>query len=496
MATRNRKEMDTEYHHFIPQFILRKYTDYARPEPEAGFNKREAEKQVSKVKSKARASVLDLKSNPGRIERSRTTTIFGEQDMYRDADATATDKFEIEKKLSALEQRVSRIIERIENEHACGQSSTQICRTDKDELRRFLFIMLYRNRKLHRRFNTAAEEYKSIDWRELRKYMQEKGFTSTKVVWLENIRTFLDVRLGPDVDRWTKEVMKNAFPQDARWFVKHLNGTFLSFCTPGDRTDEFILTENAYGVFEGPSNSFEWTDWHVFAPINPRLLIVMPHDVLHPFEGIPADISTEMSESFARAVEKICNEYEDPTMARSCLADLPVKRPQPSYPRFRRVSATHPSQHRLRETDTFTFEFFKLESHHVQLINSIFLEQAIDTRAIVFKSENGLRRALEAYLGCSTPGFKVVTKQEELKSIVLCPTPDGVNISQGLHDDGREAYLRLLETAAGKVGSTVEAKYEMRNARLVELLPPFPRRFHDLYCALGKPHCPKASGSD
>src|SRR6266536_1096192 len=97
------------------------------------------------------------------------------------------------------------------------------------------------------------------------KYMEEKGFEDPKTVWLANIRAFLDVTLGHDDERWIEEISQKAYPLDARWFVGHLTTTFLSFCCPtADSFDEFVLTQNGYSIFEGPSEEDQWTDWHVF----------------------------------------------------------------------------------------------------------------------------------------------------------------------------------------------------------------------------------------
>jgi hypothetical protein len=59
-----------------------------------------------------------------------------------------------------------------------------------------------------------------------------------------------------------------------------------------DVSDEFILTENAYGVFEGPNSYQGWTDWHVFAPTNPRLLVVMRQNILESYAGLLEEIGT------------------------------------------------------------------------------------------------------------------------------------------------------------------------------------------------------------
>jgi hypothetical protein len=116
-SVRNR---ESKYHRFVPQFILEKYSDYIKPFPEHGLEKKVLDRKISKTKAKPRASIIDLKIHRVNIEQRRTNYIFGEQDMYISVDTLTSDKFEIEKKLSALEQNASKIIDRIEEDHSKG----------------------------------------------------------------------------------------------------------------------------------------------------------------------------------------------------------------------------------------------------------------------------------------------------------------------------------------------------------------------------------------
>jgi Protein of unknown function (DUF4238) len=481
------QDKESEYHHFVPQFILRKYSNYARPSPTTGLDKKQQERKIKKAKEKARATILDLKTNPGSIEQRKTNNIFGEQDMYRTVDPTDEDRFEIEKKLSALEQRASKIIEKIEDDHSNCRPSTEIGRADKDELRRFLFIMLYRNRSLYGRYDKSSEEYDAADRNEMLKYMKEKRFSSPRHVWLANLKAFLNVRMGPDIKRWSSELMANSFPMDAGLFTKHLLGTFLSFCTPEDIAEEFVLTENAYSIFEGPVDHQGWADWHVFAPVNPRLLIVMRQQDLQPITGVPEELKSQFSIFQEETVARICSLYQDPLRARSCLADLPVGRPQTNYDRFDRGRATLADREPcFRKEDNFTFKFFVLTTKHVQLINSLFLEEAYKTRAVVFKTKSAFLRAVEAYLRLDLTGFKLIERQGHYRGTVISMGPSGLKISRGSPIDERGGFLKLLETVSHNHGSSTKAKYESLDAGAVEILPPIPSKFLELYFALIK----------
>jgi Protein of unknown function (DUF4238) len=418
-------------------------------------------RKIKKAKQKAQANILDLRTNPGKIEQRRTNKVFGEQDMYRTLNPTDVDRFEIEKMLSALEQRASKVIESIEDDHSNCRPSTLIGRADKDELRRFLFIMLYRNRSLHGKYDRSSEEYNAADRIEMLKYMRDKGFSSPKDVWLANLKAFLNVRLGTATERWSSELMANAFPRDAQWFIEHFLGTFLSFCTPQNTSDEFVLTENAYSVFEGPSNPRISQQWHVFSPINPRLLVVMRQNQLQPITGLPPELNSKFPKLQEELVARICNLYKDPSGARSCLTDLPVEKPQTSYDPIDRGSSLVAGEPSFKNEDTLTFNFFFLTTKHVQLINSLFLEEAYNTQAIVFRKRSAFLRAVEAYLSLDMPGLKVIARPSQNRGMVISVGPFGLNVSQGSPVDPREGYLKLLETVSHDYRNSTKAKYDL-----------------------------------
>jgi hypothetical protein len=61
-----------------------------------------------------------------------------------------------------------------------------------------------------------------------------------------------------------------------------------------------------------------------------------------------------------------------------------------------------------------------LRTEDAQLINSIFFEEAVGTRAIVFKTNLALQRAIEGYLKLDVPGFKISFTIFNLMTLI-CP---------------------------------------------------------------------------
>jgi hypothetical protein len=168
------------------------------------------------------------------------------------------------------------------------------------------------------------------------------------------------------------------------------------------------------------------------------------------------------------------------------LTDLPVERPQTSYdPLDRGSSLLEGKKPWLKNEDTFIFNFFLLTRQHVQLINSLFLEEAYKTQAIVFRTRSAFLRAVEAYLRLDMPGLKVIERLSQKRGVVISAGPFGLNVSQGSPVDQREGYLKLLETVAHDHGNSTKVKYHLRDAEVVEILPPLPQKFLELYLALG-----------
>lgn len=168
--------------------------------------------------------------------------------------------------------------------------------------------------------------------------MRKKGFKSPRDVWFDNLRVFLDIELDVD-NKWIDYISRQAYCEDAKLFEIHVRNQFITFCQPELSQDEFILTENAYGVFEGPS-SFNVdatgnqlgpriaTEYHNFAPISPQLMIISRGCLL-------ASPTEEGAPEFA-AEHELWNEihrslHACPEEATSILHNLPIKRCTNSY---------------------------------------------------------------------------------------------------------------------------------------------------------------------
>jgi hypothetical protein len=111
--------------------------------------------------------------------------------------------------------------------------------------RKFLFLLECRGSTFHRRYyHDKATCYEADDRELLREYMSEKGFKQPTDVWFDNLRTILELRMGPEGE-WIKDLPKRMFSDNAMWFIIHAQRIYIAICTPPNPSEglerKFIL---------------------------------------------------------------------------------------------------------------------------------------------------------------------------------------------------------------------------------------------------------------
>ncbi|OBT69547.1 hypothetical protein VE03_01179 [Pseudogymnoascus sp. 23342-1-I1] len=467
----------SQYHHFIPRFILR---NFSYKSPKNGRNQRVEDM----------LHTIDLSGLTAKIVTASVARTLGKVDMYRDF-TKAKNQQGLEKQLADLESLAGRVVATIRKRFEAGDKDVWITRLERDTLRKFLFIMKYRSSNMHKRFyHETSEDYTADDREEMLVYMREKGFERPIDVWFDNIKAILELQMDPG-GGWMKEIRKRIYPGDAEWFVHHTQSMYMALCMPSEQDDEFLLTENGYGIHEGPvssrvdsitgeSTATSYTEYHVFAAISPRLMIVLRSLLLpNPTEDNIQDIR-EFRQTMYRMS---ASAHNDPSKANSILTDLPISKARNSYTQFidgklvllNGEDGTHRANHR------FCFRFVPIIKDQVDKINGIMLEESYGISTIVFGSHTGARKIMESYLSIiprGEYGFKIVS---------------------GKPDDRRLVFLRKLEQVVQQMGSNVVAVYHSRNitptneetdelvARMMELNNPPEERTEpmQLYMRLG-----------
>jgi len=291
MASRRKQEYKREYQHFIPRFLLRYFADPdAIVSPVIGNC---GGKQYEQRRDDKAVNAIILSEDPPKIAAFPVGRICGQDDMYRDD--SKFPKYEqrrIETKLSQIEHAASVIISKVTKAHSEGKTNISLSRHDKDALRKFLFVMKYRSPIFFRRFNhQRAEDYNADDRSLFLKYMQENPRLKRPLdVWLDNLIAIIETEMDP-AGNWTTEIANRIYPEDAKWLFWNIRYMWLSFVTPSDLGEEFILTENAFNTHEGPVDytinqstgehtTTAYTEFHVLSVISPRLVMVLRHNML------------------------------------------------------------------------------------------------------------------------------------------------------------------------------------------------------------------------
>jgi hypothetical protein len=434
---------------------------------------------------------LDLSTPKAAIMETAVGRTFGLTDMYRDF-ADASNQHYLEEQLSKLESRAGAIISKIRKAFEAQERGLWLIRAERDILRKFLFIMKYRGSTMHKRFyHEGAEGYRADDREKLLQYMQEKGFKKPVDVWFDNIKAMLELKMDPQC-LWMRELRERIYPDDAMWFIAHTQMMYLAFCTTSIGDDEFLLTENAYSIHEGP-NSYRinphtgeltptaYTEYHVFAVISPNLIMVLRSFLL----SVPEEDNNEEIGDWRKTMYQLnIGQHNYPILSGSVLADLPIAKPLNSYSKIvdGRIVLLDGEDGTRRPEHKFCFRFFPLETDHVSKINTIMLEESTTISAIVFKSYSGARKIFEHYLSLpAESGFKYVPN-----------VPDGLG-------DLRIVFLKKLEEAVKEMGSSVTAIYQTQGNEFMEEreneawgelfeknLPEEPSEFMKLYINLGE----------
>lgn len=485
VSTQVSEEPASQYHHYIPRFILMNFSHPFQPRKAKG-------KDGSRKRFRRGETMLytiDLTGNGDLVE-APVAKSFGLTDMYRDF-RDAGNQHHLEQRLSVLESQAGEIISKMRKRHETEKPDVWMTRKQRDTLRKFLFIMKYRGMHFHKRYqHNTAEEYSENDKERFSAYMREKGFTRPIDVWFDNIKAILDLKMDPDA-KWARELMKTIYPDDAKWAFTHIQAMYLALCTPSDKDDEFLLSGNLFGIHEGPVSSYidmesgketlgAYTEHHVFAAISPKLMMVLRSNLLpNPEE----DSNEETKKNREMWYNTSLNMHGNPSRAHSILEDLPVRKANNSYTKVvdgKRVPVRG-EDGSPQANHKFGFPFFPIKSDHVNKINCVILEEGHGTKTLAFRSKTAALKTLEWYLALPTGNersydWKVVNRP----------------------GDPKFTYIKKLEHLAHSIGSKISAAYKSMNLpqglniwsnildqELQKILRENPERLGDPYFKLG-----------
>ncbi|KAK4222967.1 hypothetical protein QBC38DRAFT_488726 [Podospora fimiseda] len=517
-----------QYQHFVPQFLLRNFSHPYKPDGGSGTTT-----QQKKRKSKGRNNTqkyekgkfpgdpvirhLDLTATPPCIDEKPVKRILGQMNMYDDPDKPTEQQQKVERLLSQLEGQASGIFRKITKAHENKEAGLRLPRNELCVVRKFLFLLKYRNQRFYQRFSHDSPEGYIADDRELvREYMTQKGFTRPLEVWLEAIEAIITTPIDLEC-KWKKELPRLMYTMDATWFIKDFENYYMSLCTPEKEKDEFILVDNSYGVFEG-RNSFvrdgktgkvegaSYTPLHMFAPISPRLIIVL-RAVQLPDQLEDKDEMTRRFKEFQKELILGPKEFnsEDPEWGGSLLAGLPIAKARNNYSKVvdgRLVmteSEWKPSKHHV-----FDFVFFRIERRHVNVINGIFLDNCGYCTSVVFESVSAFQKTMEWFLTapCEIAGKTLAGTDAQVREVALNKMIDvargwgfqGTPVIRRMEEplmEEYETFRQMILNRSRRVGAWMRGEKDAATRELEEMFRDDEDRFspksefYQLYSSLG-----------
>ncbi|TFY56230.1 hypothetical protein EVJ58_g7766 [Rhodofomes roseus] len=223
---------------------------------------------------------------------------FGIIDMYKD-DANPSDVYRIEKAFSKLESDTARVFSILEAAEKRGRSSVELVRSDLNALRKFLFLIHYRNGRHARQF--IEDHFDPMTRKMVEQYMVRFGLADSRAVWLHNLSLLLEDEHW-EAAKDERLLWSTRLDYKSEAFDMQLG----LYRAPPDT--EFVLTENGLGLAEGtttpesviinmmspgaPSSSYFPLTYTY--PITPKLVVIlrstlMTYEAAMIRQGIPAE---------------------------------------------------------------------------------------------------------------------------------------------------------------------------------------------------------------
>ncbi|KAF4983428.1 hypothetical protein FZEAL_1157 [Fusarium zealandicum] len=410
-----------EYQHFIPQFLLKNYSrPFSCPNAKGRAKKCKGHKHEKlKYPGDPIVNLLRLTSEPFKLDVAPVARVFGQWDMYEDIkNTTNTEHRRIEGMFGRMEVQASRIFRKITNAFNDGKPNLWLTRDERNLLRKFLFLLKYRGSAFHQRFyHLDSESYSEVDKELLHDFMEKRGFERPLDVWFHNLEVIMSLEMDPNKE-WTEKIKQEVFHGDAMWFIMHVEYSYMAICTPETSEEEFILTDNAYNIFEGPNSFVEdsktgkragdaWVNLHEFAPISPKLMLVLRSCLIpSPEEEDFPQIKEENTEMRRLVFGEVLADNIP-----SILRDLPVEKASNNYTEMvnGKLALKPGRNNSFHKDDRFRFSFFPVETRHVRLINGILLDNSYINTTIAFGTERVFLNTLDWFLTEPCESGKIIT---------------------------------------------------------------------------------------
>ncbi|KAG1841435.1 hypothetical protein DFJ58DRAFT_732445 [Suillus subalutaceus] len=381
----------TQYQHFIPRFILRRF----QVGPVRSKIERQREFRRTGVNPEY-VHYYDIAT--GSLDIRPIGKVYGVPNVYQDIRNTHNIN-ELEEKLADLERHAASII--MDLHKALPQGTFTLKRRSLELLRKFLFIMHYRNVSYSGTYFQADHPENAGGRQWIEAFMKAKGIQSAVETWLHFLRYYLDTSHS-DIMRDAAELVEkygeeglqkmmtdSHIPPDLEHFPAytyhgHANSYFFSIWEAAEG-EEFIITHNAFGLWEGLGGGCPGL--HRIFVVSPRIALVLRHVITRP----------EMKE------------YIKPGAFVSSLLNVNPAPPTPIYASGKHgthinhvnfQSAMSLARYRSSQeggNDSFVFKITKLSRPQTLEFNSVVLVNVRKTGSLTFLSRRSMLRTARAF---------------------------------------------------------------------------------------------------
>ncbi|KAK0492636.1 hypothetical protein EDD18DRAFT_449314 [Armillaria luteobubalina] len=416
-----------QFHHAIPRFILRGFQVGRR----MTASERDREYKRTGVYPEY-VLYYDLAS--GCLDVRSTGNIYGHKNLYRDA-SNLSNANEIEDKLGNLERQASNVIKTLHSKLASGKITLK--RRDVERVRKFLFVMHYRN--MGKSYFDPDHPHGGSTIRQWLECYKTKHSCQTHTdVWLHVLRYYLDTphseilgharaiynehgmgkvhlqmmtNLDPDMEH------SEALAYDMQASACHLG------IWEAHSTSEFILSNNAFGLFEGLSVTGDQV--HRIFVISPQIAVILRSNLMFM--------------------------YKEMGPVNSELLKIPQHLPEPKYVNEDQIpSVTDLSSAmdvvRLRSPeDSITFTVTKLSLAQTDALNAVILKNADHDGAITFLRKERMLRTVRAF--CHDPMNKYDRPKftSLIRHLSVIPTEAIAQASLSYNPVDTELYVTLMD---------------------------------------------------
>ncbi|KAK0238287.1 hypothetical protein EDD85DRAFT_768275, partial [Armillaria nabsnona] len=377
-----------QFHHAIPRFILRRFQSGPRK------SKAERRKEFRRTREDPdRVLYYDIAS--GSLDVRSIGTIYGLKNLYRDA-SNPSNANELEEKLAVLEQDASAVIEALHSNLASGKAALK--RHDVERLRKFMFVMHYRNVG-GSYFNPDHPHGGSTIRQWLERYKAKHHCRTHTDVWLHVLRYYLDTPHSRILDHVKAIYDERGMETVHLQMLNHLDPdmenyeaiaydvqasmSFLCIWEAHD-TSEFILSNNGFGLWEGLSVSGDSV--HRVFVVSPRIVVVLRSNWTPIFEKMGPVNSDLLKIPQERPASKLVN------------GDAGFRIPEGID-----VSSLNLNLFRSPD-DLFTFTITKLSLAQTDSLNAVLLKNVHHDGAITFLGKERMLRTIRAF--CHDPRNK------------------------------------------------------------------------------------------